>query len=83
MTSEIDTLGPMNAANVARPRSGLILHVHPCVDRKEKGREKKKMAWGSAQPLEKARFGQGNPRKCKLFSLIFFGWAWPGFAGLG
>jgi len=83
MTSEIGALGSMNAANVARPRFAPILHYHSCIDRKEKAKEKKKMAWGSAQPLEKARFGQGNQRKCKPFSLIFFGLAWPDFAGLG
>jgi hypothetical protein len=36
---------------------------------------------GSAQPLQKAHFGQENPRKSKLFSLILFGQAWPGLAG--
>jgi hypothetical protein len=38
---------------------------------------------GSAQPLEKAQFGQENPRKSKAFSLIHFVWAGPGFAGFG
>jgi hypothetical protein len=38
---------------------------------------------GSAQPLEKARFGQENPRKSKPFSLLGFVRAWPGFAGFG
>jgi hypothetical protein len=27
----------------------------------------------SPQPFEKSRFGQGNPRKCKDFSLVFLG----------
>jgi hypothetical protein len=40
------------------------------------GRQKKKHAGGSAQVLDKARFGQGNPR----FS---FDYLWPGFAGFG
>jgi hypothetical protein len=40
-------------------------------------------AQGSAQALEKARFGQGNPRKSEGFPLIGFGGAWLGFAGLG
>jgi hypothetical protein len=30
-------------------------------------RKKEKMPWGSAQPAEKARFGQGNPRQSKPF----------------
>jgi hypothetical protein len=38
---------------------------------------------GSAQPIEKAQFRQENPRKSKLFSLIGFARAWPGFAGFG
>jgi hypothetical protein len=32
--------------------------------------------WGSAQVLEKARFGEMNPR-------IFLGSIWPDFAGFG
>jgi hypothetical protein len=38
--------------------------------------EKEKMARGSAQPFEKARFGEGNPR-------ISLAQIWPGFAGFG
>ena len=38
--------------------------------------ERKNTLGGSAQVLDKARFGQGNPS----FSL---GWIWPGFAGFG
>jgi hypothetical protein len=34
------------------------------------------MPWGSAQVIEKARFGEGNAR-------ISFGLFWPGFAGFG
>ena len=51
-----------------------------------KGAEKKIFARGSAQPIEKARFGQGNPRKSKTFffdilcpallDLGRFGWIW-------
>jgi hypothetical protein len=47
------------------------------------GVEKKKIAAGSAQTLEKARFGEANPSQSKLFPLIFFGRALPGFAGFG
>jgi hypothetical protein len=51
-------------------------------------REKIFFLWGSAQLLEKAGFGQANPRKSKRFPLICFagfGWAWPdlGKFGLG
>ena len=42
----------------------------------EPGRRRKKRLGGSAQVLDKARFGQGNPS----FSL---GWIWPGLAGFG
>jgi hypothetical protein len=49
----------------------------------EKEREKIFLPQGSLQPLERAQFGQGNPRKSKLFSLIFFGLAWRDFAGFG
>jgi hypothetical protein len=45
--------------------------------------KRKKVPGGSAEPFEKARFGRENPRKSKLFPLIFFGPAWPGFAGFG
>jgi hypothetical protein len=44
---------------------------------------KEKRAWGSAQAFEKARFGQENPRKSKLFPLIFFARPWLDFAGFG
>jgi hypothetical protein len=40
--------------------------------------KKKKPPQGSAQALEKARFGQENPRKSKPFSLILFS---PGLVG--
>jgi hypothetical protein len=40
------------------------------------GSTTKKQPWGSAQVIEKARSGQGNPS----FS---FGFPWPGFAGFG
>jgi hypothetical protein len=45
--------------------------------------KKEKRPGGSAQPFEKAHFSQENPRKSKLFSLIFLGRAWAGFAGFG
>jgi hypothetical protein len=48
-----------------------------------KEREKDFLAWGSAQPIEKAQSRQGNPRQSKLFSLIFFARPWPDFAGFG
>jgi hypothetical protein len=44
-------------------------------------RKKEKCPGGSAQPVEKAHFGQGNQRQSKPFPLIFLAPAWPGFAG--
>jgi hypothetical protein len=46
----------------------------------ERSRRKIFLPWGSAQSVESAQFGQGNPRKSKLF---FFDFLWPGLAGLG
>jgi hypothetical protein len=47
-------------------------------------RPQKKKPWGgSSEPFEKAQFGRDNPRKSKLFPLIFFARVWPGFAGFG
>jgi hypothetical protein len=43
--------------------------------------EKRENGTGSAQPFEKARFGQGNPREFKKNPLIFFDQPWPDFAG--
>jgi hypothetical protein len=43
--------------------------------------QKKKWPRGSAQPIEKARLGQGNARESKPFSLIVFARLCPGFAG--
>src|SRR5271163_5010009 len=40
-------------------------------------------ARGSAQVLEKAQFGQGNPRKTEPFSWIVFTRAWPDLAEFG
>jgi hypothetical protein len=45
--------------------------------------QKKKVPGGSAQAIKKARFGQGNPRKSKPFSWIYFALAWVDFAGFG
>jgi len=49
----------------------------------EAPQQRKKWPRGSAQPLENARFGQGNPRKSKPFPLIVFARAWLDFAGFG
>jgi hypothetical protein len=46
-------------------------------------RKKEKSAWGSAQPIEKAHFGQDNQRESKPFPLIVLDRAWLGFAGFG
>src|SRR5271163_940247 len=40
-------------------------------------------ARGSAQVLEKAQFGQGNPRKTEPCSWILFRLAWPSLAEFG
>jgi hypothetical protein len=45
--------------------------------------EKNFFARGSAQGIEKARFGEGSQRKSKVLSLIFFAQALPGLAGFG
>jgi hypothetical protein len=45
--------------------------------------KKKKVHGGSAQPIEKAHFGQDNQRKSKPFPLIVLDRAWLGFAGFG
>jgi len=42
------------------------------------GAEKEKRAWGSAQPIEKAQNGQGNPRKSWPFPLLDSAGIWPG-----
>jgi hypothetical protein len=47
------------------------------------GAAKKKGPGGSVQAFEKARFGQGNPRKSKPFPLIVFASPWFDFAGFG
>jgi hypothetical protein len=47
------------------------------------GRRRFFWARGSAQPIEKSRFGKGFPRKIELFSLIVFGRALPGLAKFG
>jgi hypothetical protein len=51
--------------------------------RPDRGSRRKNVLGGSVQVLEKAQFGQENPRKSKLFSLISFARAWPDFAGFG
>jgi hypothetical protein len=48
-----------------------------------KGTRREFLPSGSPQAVEKAQFDEANPRKSKLFSLIFFGWAWAGFARFG
>jgi hypothetical protein len=79
--------------------SKLVLHNshapsnrQPAQDGSERGRKagtarvgqrKKKSARGSAQPIEKARFRQGNPRKSKLFPCKNLAGVWSGLAGFG
>jgi hypothetical protein len=42
--------------------------------------DEKKNGQVSAQPIEKAGFGQADPSQSKGFPLIFFAPAWPDFA---
>ena len=48
------------------------------------GKQRKKNFWpgGSGQPIEKAHFGQGNPRKSKHFPWKNLAGAWIGLARL-
>src|SRR5271154_3327507 len=65
------------AADAAGPLSAyctLPLRSSPAAS----GTKEKKLR-GSAQPLEKARFGRGNPRESKRIPLIGFAPPWPGF----
>jgi hypothetical protein len=82
MTSGIDPLRSKKRDERARSWFAPTYGTQMCWSRRKR-QEKKKVAQGSAQPIEKAHFGQANPRKYGLFSLIFFGRACPGFAGLG
>src|SRR5271163_4999567 len=51
----------------------------------ERGERSRKYfrARGSAQVIDKAQFGQGNPRKTEPFSWIVFTRAWPDLAEFG
>jgi hypothetical protein len=66
MTATIANLRMTKAPNAggAYERS-LYMTSAPLI---RKIRPKRKNAWGLAQPIEKAHFGQGNPRKSKLYS---------------
>jgi hypothetical protein len=63
-----------------------LLDRRDWTQRQIKGGKRKKAPGGSAEVLEKARFGQGNPRKSKPFPLIFLarlGWILPDLAKFG
>jgi hypothetical protein len=45
--------------------------------------ERKEAAGGSAQPIEKAQFGQGDQRESKPFLLIDLAGPWLDFDGFG
>jgi hypothetical protein len=62
--------------------SGVYHTSHPGLYLPMPGK-KKKVRRGSAQPVEKAHFGQENQRESKPFPLIFLAQAWLGFAGFG
>jgi hypothetical protein len=53
--------------------SGTASERSPATAFEEERRKKKKRPWGSAQVIDNARFGEGNPRKSKDFPLINFG----------
>jgi hypothetical protein len=79
MTTSIDSARPTHRRTTPGSRAH-ALHLH-CVLKTLESGQKKKWPWGSAQPIEKARFGQGNARESKPFSLIVFARLCPGFAG--
>jgi hypothetical protein len=66
----------VRSAHEARAPAEAAMETAQSRDSGGLGSAKKKRPWGSAQVLEKARSGQGNPS----FS---FGCLWPGFAGFG
>jgi hypothetical protein len=73
MTAAIDN--PYAAsAPTAEDSVARTLHMNVSIFMRGVRPRKKKMAWGSAQPLEKAHFRQADPRKSKLFSWEKFGW---------
>jgi len=53
MTSEIDILGSMNAANVAGARFAPILHHRSCIDREGTAKKRKKWPGGQRNPLRR------------------------------
>jgi len=75
MTSPIDIAPATRAANAARQARVAIVHRGDVRHSPDAGRKKKGLG-GSAQPFEKAQFGQGKPR-------IFFDCLWLGLAGFG
>jgi hypothetical protein len=67
---------------IASARRG-ICHCSSVLLIEERGAEEYFRARGSAQVIEKARNGQGNPRKTGPFSWIVFARAWPDLAEFG
>jgi hypothetical protein len=68
---------PQSSSGDRRTLHASIPTYWPTMAGKEKG------PGGSAQPLEMAQNGQGNPRKSKPFPWIDFDPAWPDLAGFG
>jgi hypothetical protein len=77
MTLEIDS--PQSPLRLTFPAGrAAIVHCRRGLDAREPSQQKK--VGGTAQPIEKARFGQADP-KSKTIPLLGFAWAWLGFVG--
>jgi hypothetical protein len=80
MTATIDGRQAATPPEAGRAR---LLHIMFMIFIRPQAARKKKWPQGSPQPIEKARSGQGNPRKSKPFFFDFLGLAWAELAALG
>ena len=80
--SHIGRPGANEGRRIASPRRRNMPLQLDASERGESGR-KYFRARGFAQVIDKAQFGQGNPRKTKPFSWIGFAQAWPDLAEFG
>src|SRR5271154_1183367 len=80
--SHIGRPGANEERRIASER-GCICHRSSVLLNGEMRSQRYFWARGSAQVLEKAQFGQGNPRKTEPFSWIVFTRAWPDLAEFG
>jgi hypothetical protein len=81
--SHIGGPGASKERRIASARRRNIPSLLSASERGERAAEEYFRARGSAQVSEKARNGQGNPRKTGLFSWIVFAQAWPDLAEFG